>query len=55
MRDIQAGSGSYAKATGLGVKVGVIDGGVDLTHPDLAGRIDVALSCSFIYSDHTHC
>ena len=51
MRDIQAGAGSYAKATGLGVKVGVIDGGVDLTHPDLAGRIDVGLSCSFIYTD----
>jgi subtilisin family serine protease len=26
----------------------VIDGGVDFTHPDLAGGIDVALSCSFI-------
>jgi subtilisin family serine protease len=37
-----------AKATGKGVKVGVIDGGVDFTHPDLAGGIDVALSCSFI-------
>ena len=31
-------------------KVGVIDGGVDFTHPDLAGAIDVAASCSFIYS-----
>src|SRR5215213_8878250 len=39
-----------AIATGKGVKVGVIDGGVDFTHPDLAGGIDVALSCSFIYS-----
>jgi len=38
-----------AKATGKGVKVGVIDGGVDFTHPDLAGAIDVGLSCSFIY------
>jgi lantibiotic leader peptide-processing serine protease len=37
-------------ATGQGVKVGVIDGGVDFTHPDLAGGIDVALSCSFIFS-----
>jgi subtilisin family serine protease len=27
----------------------VIDGGVDFTHPDLAGAIDVAASCSFIY------
>ncbi len=37
-------------ATGEGVKVGVIDGGVDFTHPDLAGAIDVARSCSFIFS-----
>ena len=39
-----------ARARGAGVKVGVIDGGVDFTHPDLAGAIDVARSCSFIYS-----
>jgi lantibiotic leader peptide-processing serine protease len=51
MRVIEAGAASYAKATGAGVKVGVIDGGVDFTHPDLAGAIDVGLSCSFIY-DH---
>jgi subtilisin family serine protease len=41
---------AQAKATGQGVTVGVIDGGVDFTHPDLAGAIDVARSCSFIYS-----
>lgn len=41
---------AQATATGKGVKVGVIDGGVDFTHPDLAGAIDVAKSCSFIYS-----
>ena len=51
MREIDAGAASYAKATGAGVKVGVIDGGVDFTHPDLAGAIDVGLSCSFIF-DH---
>ncbi len=37
-----------ATATGKGVTVGVIDGGVDFSHPDLAGAIDVARSCSFI-------
>jgi subtilisin family serine protease len=42
---------AHEKATGLGVKVGVIDGGVDFKHPDLAGAIDVGLSCSFIYDD----
>ena len=46
---IHAGE-AHAKATGAGVKVGVIDGGVDFTHPDLAGAIDVAHSCSFIFS-----
>jgi lantibiotic leader peptide-processing serine protease len=51
MREIDAGAESRARATGKGVVVGVIDGGVDFTHPDLAGAIDVGLSCSFIYSD----
>jgi subtilisin family serine protease len=41
---------AHEKATGLGVKVGVIDGGVDFAHPDLTGAIDVGLSCSFINS-----
>ena len=41
---------AHGTATGLGVKVGVIDGGVDFDHPDLAGAIDVELSCSFIFS-----
>jgi subtilisin family serine protease len=46
---IHAGA-AWSKATGSGVRVGVIDGGVDFTHVDLAGAIDVALSCSFIFS-----
>jgi len=48
MQVINAGA-AHAKATGKGVRVGVIDGGVDFTHPDLAGGIDVAKSCSFIF------
>jgi subtilisin family serine protease len=52
MAIINAGdSGSYAKATGKGVKVGMIDSGVDLTHPDIAPNLDVNLSCSFIFDD----
>jgi lantibiotic leader peptide-processing serine protease len=43
-------TGARAVAKGRGVKVGVIDGGLDFTHPDLAGAIDVAASCSFIFS-----
>jgi len=50
MRKIHAGPDSQDLATGEGVKVGIIDGGVDFSHPDLAGAIDVAASCSFIYS-----
>jgi subtilisin family serine protease len=43
--------GSYAKATGKGVTVGMIDSGVDFTHPDIAPNLDVDLSCSFIFDD----
>lgn len=49
MMAINAGA-AQGEATGFGVKVGVIDTGVDFTHPDLAGGIDVGLSCSFIYA-----
>lgn len=41
---------AHAKATGRGVTVGVIDSGIDFNHPDLAGGIDIARSCSFIYN-----
>jgi subtilisin family serine protease len=51
MRSIQAGPASYAKATGAGVTVGVIDGGVDITHADVAPNLDLARSCSFIFTD----
>ena len=50
MAKINAGA-AYSKATGKGVTVGVIDGGVDFSHPDLAGAIDVSKSCSFINSN----
>jgi lantibiotic leader peptide-processing serine protease len=42
--------GAYATATGAGAKVGIIDSGIDFTHPDLAGAIDSPSSCSFIFS-----
>ena len=50
MAVINTGPAAWANATGKGVKVGVIDGGIDFTHPDLAGGINTALSCSFINS-----
>lgn len=52
MRLINAAEdGSYQVATGAGVKVGVIDGGVDFFHPDIAPNLDEDLSCSFIFDD----
>ena len=48
---IGATTTAWAGATGKGVKVGVIDSGADLTHPDLLPNLDIARSCSFIFSD----
>jgi subtilisin family serine protease len=45
---IGATSASYARATGRGVTVGVIDSGVDTDHPDIQPNLDLARSCSFI-------
>ncbi len=42
-------SGSYRLATGQGVRVGVIDSGVDPGHADIAANLDLADSCSFIF------
>jgi lantibiotic leader peptide-processing serine protease len=43
-------SGSYASNRGGGVKVGDLDTGIDLTHPDLTPNLDIANSCSFVYA-----
>jgi subtilisin family serine protease len=51
MAIINAGTDSYDEATGKGVTVGVIDSGVDFTHPDIAPNLNEDLSCSFIYDD----
>lgn len=49
MRIINASpTGSYAVNRGDGATIGIMDTGVDLTHPDIAPNLDVALSCSFI-------
>ncbi|HEX5823504.1 MAG TPA: S8 family serine peptidase [Candidatus Limnocylindrales bacterium] len=48
---INANDAAHARATGKGVRVGDIDSGVDLIHPDIAANLDVAHSCSFIF-DH---
>jgi subtilisin family serine protease len=42
---------AHETETGDGVKVGIIDSGIDRFHPDLnPGGIDIGLSCSFIFS-----
>jgi hypothetical protein len=48
MAIMNAGTASYARATGQGVKVGVIDSGVQTNHPDIAPNLNLALSCSFL-------
>src|SRR5690349_4085229 len=48
---INADAATRARATGAGVRVGVIDSGVDINHPDIAPDLDLATSCSFVRSD----
>src|SRR5690242_3797576 len=51
MAIINANAATRARATGAGVRVGVIDSGVDINHPDIAPNLDLASSCSFVRSD----
>jgi subtilisin family serine protease len=51
MSVIHADAATHARATGKGVRVGILDSGVDLRHPDIAPNLDLASSCSFVRSD----
>lgn len=48
---IGANEQTRARATGVGVRIGVIDTGLDIAHPDIAPNVDVAASCSFVRPD----
>lgn len=48
---IHADAATRARADGAGVRVGIIDSGVDIGHPDIAPNLDLASSCSFVRSD----
>lgn len=48
---VGANGTTHARATGRGVTVGVLDSGVDMSHPDIAPNLNLGLSCSFITSD----
>src|SRR5690242_12893146 len=39
---IHANQATHARATGEGVRVGILDSGVDLNHPDIAPNLDLA-------------
>jgi subtilisin family serine protease len=45
---IDANASARSRATGEGVTVGIIDSGIDPSHPDIAPNLDLARSCSFI-------
>jgi len=41
-------SGAHTQATGLGVDVGIIDTGIDASHPDIAPNFDAVRSRNFV-------
>src|SRR5215217_2543995 len=48
---IHANGATRSRATGQGVRVGILDSGVDINHPDIRPNLDLASSCSFVRSD----
>ena len=46
---------AWTKTTGEGIRIGIVDTGVDLTHEDLAGRVVAHTSCVDSGGDQTKC
>jgi subtilisin family serine protease len=49
------GPAAWAKTTGAGVRIGIVDTGVDLTHEDLAGHIVESTNCVAADGDQSKC
>src|SRR3954453_2356945 len=48
---IGANQATHSRASGQGVRVGILDSGVDLNPPDIKPNLDLAGSCSFVRFD----
>ena len=46
---------AWARTTGAGIRIGIVDTGVDIAHEDLAGKIVASTSCIATAGSAAHC
>lgn len=46
---------AWSAATGAGIRIGIVDSGIDLSHPDLAGKIVAAAACVDTNGSESQC